>query len=169
MNPRTLHLAAGFLTLSTLTAAAIWAFRSLPSSSFIIPDVTASPGPPPDPPNRRVALDTRPFAIPLWIAPPAPSAPPSVSTPPPPPPPPLRLQLIAIVTEPPPTSGRSVLFYDPDTDKLITLKSGDAIAGRTIEHISTETVTIREPGGNSTRTLALKDEPHLTATSGGSR
>lgn len=157
-----------------LVALAAWALRPLPAPSFAAElPLTEAPEPTTAPITQVASLDTRAFSTPLWVAPPAPLPPPT----PPPPPPPLKLQLIAIVTEPAPDAStstaprptataaiRSVLIYDPDADRMLSLKVGDRIAGRTIEKITEASVTLKD--GSHTRTLSLSD---TLSTSGGAR
>jgi hypothetical protein len=94
------------------------------------------------------------FRTPLWVAPPPPPAPPA----PAPPPPPLKLQLIAIVADTADSNEHAALVYDPDQDKLLTLHRGDAIGGRRIEQVTSQSVQIRDAAGM--RTLSLRsDQP----------
>lgn len=170
-----------------LTAAAWWAFKPLPTPDFTMPALSnASPF---LAPVQLAALDTGVFSTPLWVAPPAPPAAPT----PPPPPPPLpafKLQLIAIVRDgSDPDAPRSVLMYDPDADRLVTLRPGDQIAGRRIERITQNSVEIREGtdrgvwgdwggregcgGGAAVKVMALVEPaaplPRLGLGSGGKR
>lgn len=103
------------------------------------------------PGSETVALDTTAFAAPLWIAPPPP--PPKPAPPaPPPPPPPLRLQLVGIVVE---EGGPRAVLYDPDTDVLHIVASGEAVGSCVVESVSKAEVTLRQ--GDRLRTLALRD------------
>lgn len=144
---RRLGWAAGCFALA-LTG--VWALRPLPAPRLTLPAMGESPAPAePEPP---AALDLAAFSTPLWVAPPPPPQPPP-PPPPPPPLPPLKIQLIAIVAEP--GNARSVLVYDPEADRLLTLRAGDAIAGRTVEQIAGDAVRFKE--GASTRTITLAD------------
>lgn len=157
---RTHPARARLITVATIAAVGLtawWAFRPLPTPVWPEPAAAAEPAPTP---VQLAALDTRPFSAPLWVAPPAPPAAPA-PPPPPPPLPPFKLQLIAVVQEPAGTSTgqmqtMAALMYDPDTDKLITLRPGDEVAGRTIIAITTTGVELRER--TTTRTLALREE-----------
>jgi len=101
--------------------------------------------------TETVVLDTTAFAAPLWIAPPPP--PPKPAPPaPPPPPPPLRLQLVGIVVE---EGGPRAVLYDPDTDVLHIVASGEAVGSCVVESVSKAEVTLRQ--GDRLRTLALRD------------
>lgn len=169
MSPAASRLLFGASGLG-LAVLAIWALRPLPMPTLAanlpsveVTDFAVTPT------TQVASLDTRAFSTPLWVAPPALPVPPA----PPPPPPPLKLQLIAIVTEPSPdaTAGtspassiRSVLIYDPDADRMLSLKIGDRIAGRTIEKITEASVTLKD--GSHTRTLSLQDAP---SAAGGAR
>ncbi len=110
----------------------------------------------------RAAFDADAFATPLWVAPPAPPPPPPApeTTPPAsePPPSPLKVQLLSILREP---SGNRVMFYDPDTKRVLTLAVGDLVGEvsgkRTIVSISDREVEISGPRG--TQTLSLREPP----------
>jgi len=148
-----------------------WAFRPLPlrdwpGAEATVAEVGSAGRSARAPVGRLAALDMRPFSIPLWVAPAAPRPAP-IAPPPAPPPPPFRVQLIAIVQEPAgggSRQGQSATFYDPDTDRLLVFKEGDAISGRTIARISSNSVELRE--GSGTRTIALSDDAARNAGSG---
>ncbi len=152
-RPRAGLLARAALMGAPLLALAWWAMSPLPEDA-----IEAAPAPENVGADHRepvqVALDQAAFHAPLWIAPPAvnevtvKSDPP----PPPPPPPPLKLQILAIVRD---SEGDRALLYDPDTDKPIWVKGGQAIGVRTVEHVTAGTVEIRE--GTHLTTLALRD------------
>lgn len=157
---RTHPARARLITIATMAVVGItawWAFRPLPAPEW--PEAAAAAGSAPAP-VQLAALDIRAFSAPLWVAPPAPPAAPA-PPPPPPPLPPFKLQLIAVVQEPASTSTgqmqtMAALMYDPDTDKLITLKAGEEVSGRTIIAITSKGVELRER--TTTRTLALREE-----------
>lgn len=165
------HRLVPAMAVGVIAVAAWWAFKPLRPTELPTPDLAAagtteSPSPSP----TRLALDTRGFSTPVWVAPPAPPPPPTPE-PPPPPPPPLKLQLIAIVRET--NDTMSVMLYDPDADRMLSLKEGDALpgaAGRVIQKITAATVQIKDPPARAgrepiIRTLALTDMP--AATGGG--
>lgn len=131
--------------------AAAWAVWPLGGSTFAN---TAAGTTPPREPKTIIprSLDLEAFRTPLWVAPPPPPAPPA----PVPPPPPLKLQLIAIVAETADSTERSALFYDPDQDKLLSLRRGDSIGGRKIEQVTNQSVQVRDVSG--LRTLSLRNE-----------
>ncbi|MFN0011301.1 MAG: hypothetical protein ACKVS8_06620 [Phycisphaerales bacterium] len=106
---------------------------------------------------RAVAMDLAPYRAPIWVAPPPPPPAPKPA-PPPPPPPPLKLQLLAIIDEP---TGRAAVCYDPDADRIVTIRDGDRSTGaatwggRTgVARVSTTSLTIGEGSLASTLTLA---------------
>ncbi len=151
------------MAVGVIAVTAWWALKPLPHVDLSVPDLAAagsteSPSPSP----TRLALDTRGFNTPVWVAPPAPPPPPTPE-PPPPPPPPLKLQLIAIVRDA--NDTMSVMLYDPDADRMLSLKEGDVLpdAGdRVIERITAATVQIKDPPTRAgrepvIRTLALTD------------
>jgi hypothetical protein len=47
------------------------------------------------------------------------------------------------------------VLFDPDTDKLYSVREGDSMGTRTVERVSASGVDLRDSAG--TRTLALKD------------
>jgi hypothetical protein len=116
----------------------------------------------PSPDIAQVAFDADAFATPLWVAPPAPPPPPPAPEAMPPvsepPPPPLKVQLLSILREP---SGNRVMFYDPDTKRVLTLAVGDLVGEvsgkRIIVSISDREVEISGPRG--TQTLSLREPP----------
>lgn len=124
-------------------------------------------------------LDLAVFRAPLWVAPPLPPAPPAptLATPtssapkPPPPPPPLKWQLLAIIAErrngDVAHAGFSprAMLYDPETDAILELAAGDRHAGRSVESITRDGITIRT--GAHTHTLTLERPTASSAGSGG--
>jgi hypothetical protein len=71
---------------------------------------------------------------------------------------PLRLQLIGIITEGSGSDGGThrAAVYDPDTDRLLIVASGDRIAEHTITEVTSNTVELSD--GRNTRTLSLKED-----------
>src|SRR5262245_14146091 len=84
-----------------IAGAAWWALKPLPEPDLSVPSI-ALVGPEPPRVDQIAALDVSAFSTPLWVAPPAAPPPPA----PPPPVPPLKLQLIAIVSEPSAAAGQ---------------------------------------------------------------
>ncbi len=161
---------AGLATLAAIALAAWWALGPLASVEPIDANLAEAPSDPVSARPVHLALDTRPFSTPLWVAPPAPppSPKPEPPPPPPPPPPPLKLQLVAIVREPGIDGAAAiagVLLYDPDADRLLSLREGDTLdGGRTIVKITDAEVQVREPDRRDgrpgvVRTLALNNQP----------
>ncbi|MCC6321908.1 MAG: hypothetical protein IT438_10800 [Phycisphaerales bacterium] len=162
MNLRRTHFAAA-TSLAAIALAAWWALRPLGVPAFDGAASVASQLPPPPlsdqplPRRKLAALDLTAFSTPLWVAPPVPPAPPAPAEPPKPLPP-LKVQVIAIVRD----GGNAdkheeftVLVYDPDADRLLSLRTGDQIAGRTIARITEISVELRER--DRTRVIALSD------------
>lgn len=149
--PKAGSLARAALLGAPLLALAWWALAPLPEDA-----IEAAPASETEEPLHRepvqVELDQAAFHAPLWIAPPAVNEVTAKADPPPPPPPPLKLQILAIVRD---SEGDRALLYDPDTDKPIWVKGGQAIGVRTVERVTAGTVEIRE--GTLLRTLALRD------------
>jgi hypothetical protein len=91
-------------------------------------------------------LDPSAFDTPVWtiaaaLQPPAP----------PPPPPPLKVQLIGILKE---DQGYKAVLYDPDTNKILVVSTGEEALGHKIDRVAADTITIRD--GPLVRTLALR-------------
>jgi hypothetical protein len=99
-------------------------------------------------------LDEAAFRIPLWVTPPqpTPAAEPSKDTSPPP----FRLQLLAIV---PDGTTWKALFYDPDTDTIVTAAEGSRVAGGSIEQIIPvgQNAGVLFTSGAATRRLVLRE------------
>jgi hypothetical protein len=143
-------------------ASALWAFAPLappavapePNLELHKKDASAT-GP------ELVAFDRAAFRAPLWIAPPAPPPPaPTVAAAPPPP---LKLQLLAIIKEDGDQGQVSyrAMVYDPDSDKVMVVASGESIAGRTVESIDQAALRIKDEKGGGARVLTLKTEGGL--------
>ncbi len=136
--PRWLPTACAAAVLS----CAAWAFWPLPARTidaapYEVPPTTDSP---------RAALDLDAFRAPVWIA-----AAPAVKAPAPPPPPPLRLQLLAIVRD---GGALRAALYDPDSDRLFVVSSGETIGGRTVETVTADRVDLKDAFGVRTLSLA---------------
>lgn len=107
---------------------------------------------------KQVAtLDPAAFRVPLWVAEPAPPAPPVVAAPakPPaaaPPPSPIKLQLLAIIRE---VDVYKAAVYDPDADRILVVGVGEKIGPRNVDKVDKTTLTLRDSAGK--RILALKD------------
>ena len=103
-------------------------------------------------------LDRTAFAAAIWNPPAAPERPPGTiekATPVPPP----RLQLIGIVHDTD-EDGAVLLraaLYDPDTDKLHLVASGELIGAVTVASIESGVVSL-ESAGRTSR-LALREPP----------
>ena len=95
-------------------------------------------------------LDFKAFQTPVWTIAAAPQ-PPTPAAPPPPPPPPLKLQLIGIIKE---DQAYKAVLYDPDTNKLFVVASGEDAAGHAVDHVAADSVALRD--GALVRTLGLK-------------
>lgn len=102
-----------------------------------------------------IALDVAAFDVPVWLTPPPPPPLPAVEVAAKPAAlPPLKLELLGIIKEG--TTYRAVV-YDPDTDKVAVVGSGDTLAGRKIDRVSVDALAIRDASG--IRTLTLKAPP----------
>lgn len=142
------------ILLTSATAYALWPLGSAaPSAPESLPDAA------PRAPAKPRALDLAAFRAPLWVAPIPPPPPPA----PPPPPPPLKLQLIAISSDPAHATFSATIF-DPDSNKLLTLSQGQSIDGRTISRISAGSIDLKDARG--TRTLALRPDAPASPTGG---
>jgi hypothetical protein len=143
---RTKYVAAGCGV--AMVGALAWALVPTYPAVIEAPSLEAANAaadlPPPAP------LDVKAFETPVWTiaAVPQPPAPPP---PPPPAPPPFKLQLIGIIKE---AEVYKAVIYDPDTNKLFVVASGEAAAGHTVERVIADSITIKD--GALVRTLALK-------------
>jgi hypothetical protein len=134
-----------------IAGCAIWAFWPLGSTSVPVPEIDAAAAP------RQVAvapLDETAFRIPLWVTPPQPASAPTPSKEREPPP--FRLQLLAIV---PDGATWKALFYDPDTDTIVTAGEGSRIAGGNIERINPvgQDAGVLFTNGAATHRLVLRE------------
>lgn len=100
---------------------------------------------------RTDTFDAEAFRAPIWLAAVIPESAPE--PPPTPPPAPLKLQLLAIFRE---GETYKATLYDPDSDRLFVVASGESVAGRHVDSITAESVTLRQ--GEDLRTLALRAE-----------
>ncbi|MBL8762353.1 MAG: hypothetical protein JNL50_13740 [Phycisphaerae bacterium] len=100
---------------------------------------------------QHASLDLAAFDRAMWLVPAAPEVPKTASEKPAPPPPPLTLQLLGLVND---NGTTKAILYDSTTDRVRVVAVGDSIGERTIEHIDTQGVAIRDGAG--VRTLALK-------------
>lgn len=133
-----------------------WALRPLPSVPAIDAGLDA---PPPDGRGDETVepLDRAAFAAAIWNPPAAPERPAArvERTPPAPPP---RLQLIGIVhdTDEDGTALLRAALYDPDTDKLHLVASGERVGAVTVASIESGVVSLESAG--RTNRLALREE-----------
>lgn len=147
VGPTTIPRWLTWSCLALVTAAVLWVCLPLGSTSIAVPDIAADTTAPTSI-SQTAALDVEAFRAPVWVAPP----PVAAAAPPPPPPPPLKLQLLAIVREG--TAYRATL-YDPDTDRLLVVGSGDRVSGQTVDGVAADRVSLRDDRG--VRTLSLRD------------
>lgn len=98
------------------------------------------------------AFDDQSFSARLWNPPqgsePAPPAPKAARRPPPP-----RLELIAIIND---GGERRAAVYNPDTDRIRIVGSGDQISELTVTSVSADAVELSD--GRATVRLTLKEE-----------
>ncbi len=134
--------------IAAMLLSAAWAFMPLPGGDlFHLADVPGSQTT--SAAEDRIALNIDAFRAPLWVAPPAP--PPQAPAPrPPPPPPPLKLELLAITRD---DAIHRAVLYDPDTDRIHIVATGDRVADRTIERVTEHAISIRTTHGLTTLTL----------------
>jgi len=133
-----------------------WALRSLPARPGIDAELHAAPSR--DGGVETIEpLDRAAFAAAIWNPPAAPEHPAATverATPVPPP----KLQLIGIVHDT--DRGGAVLLraalYDPDTDKLHLVASGERVGAVTVASIESGVVSL-ESAGRMSR-LALRDD-----------
>ena len=137
------------ILLLVVGACATFAFWPLRPEAIETPKIEVAP-----PVARQVAaLDIAAFRAPIWVAEPPPP-PPVAAVPAPPPPPPLKIQLLAIVRE---GEVYKAAVYDPDSDRILVVASGEKLGTRMVEQVDQGTLTLRD--GTAKRVLALKDTP----------
>jgi hypothetical protein len=158
------------LTATAVGAACVcaaWAVWPLSRQAILPFERPAPPSESSAPHLEAPPLNLAAFDAPLWREPVLAAAepvPPS-APPPPPPPPPLKLQLLGIVGEP---SGDTITYraalYDPDSDRIIVVTSGDTVAGRTVTTVEAGSVALAL--GTTTHTLLLRpDRPPAAESS----
>ena len=129
-----------------VAAAAVWSMWPMARTT---PDTTV----PVPARSRAVAashLDLAAFDAPIWVAPPP--DPPAAA-----PPEPLRLQLLAVFRD---GEELRAALYDPDSDRLCIVASGDTVGGRVIERVLADAVALRDGAGLATTiTLQGAGEP----------
>jgi hypothetical protein len=135
------------LSAAGITVAALWALWPMGTPAVHVPVAAETPAPEWEPGELRIAA----FSAPLWVAPPAPLPPPTPERRAPPPPP-LKIQLLAVVNK---DGVYEAILFDPDADRLYTLREGESLGERTVERVSPAGVDLRELSG--LRTLALQE------------
>lgn len=100
--------------------------------------------------HQVIALNGSAFRVPLWVADPAPT--PESASVPPPSLPPLKLQLLAILRE---GGVYKAVVYDPDSDRLQILVTGDSVGSRKVYSVNGAEATLVDEAGQ--RTLSLKE------------
>ncbi len=117
--------------LGVVAACAVWCCWPLSSPEITAPTTSLAPALTPN----VTAFDSRPFDSMIWSLAALPPPPPA----PPPPPPTVKVQLIAITQ----SAGKyQATLYDPDIDKLVTVREGDIVGDRTVSKITKATVTL---------------------------
>lgn len=141
-------------------AAAVWAFWPIAREPLTLASANESITPSKDAATPKLAFNPAAFEAQLWTPPPQP--PPKVVVQKPVPPP-LKLQLIGISRDNGP-DGTPVLrgvLYDPDSDRLLIVASGEKVelAGRSpivVAKLTPDTIELQD--GENTRRLTLNDE-----------
>ncbi len=128
-----------WIGLMLVALCAAWCFWPLSSPEITAPTSSLAPAPPP----ASTTFDSKPFDSMIWslaALPPPPAAPPA-------PPPAVKVQLIAITQ----SAGKyQATLYDPDFDKLMTVREGDIAGDRTVSKITKATVTLSFTSHNQT-------------------
>ncbi len=112
-----------------------------------------------DAPNDRPTLSPESFNVALWTEPPAPPPTNTRVAQRTPPPPPIKLQLVAILTEPGDDSGPvyKAALYDPDADELTIVGAGEHLGSVEISDVTASTVALQS--NNRQQRLSLDDAP----------
>jgi hypothetical protein len=142
---------------TALAIALAWALRPLPALPAIDAGLDA-PAPSDGGDGTAQPLDRAAFAAAIWNPPAAPELP-AVTVERTVPAPPPRLQLIGIVQD---TGDNGAVLlraalYDPDTDKLHLVASGERVGAVTVASIERGVVSL-ESAGRTSR-LALREPP----------
>lgn len=142
------------------TAAAVWAFWPFAREPRTLASTAESIAPSRDISTSKLAFDPGAFEAQLWTPPPQP--PPKVVVQQPAPPA-LKLQLIGISRDNG-HDGTTVLrgvLYDPDSDRLLIVASGEKVelAGRSpivVSKLTPDAIELQD--GENTRRLTLNDD-----------
>ena len=131
--------------LLAVAVCAVWSLWPLkrPAIDTTVPQPERTATPAPD------RLDLAAFDAPIWLAPPPEPTPPA-------PPAPLRLQLLAVFRD---GDELRAALYDPDSDRLRIVASGDTVGGRVIERVLADAVSLRDGSGLATLTLERGERP----------
>lgn len=143
--------------LAALAACTAWAWWPVPLGEVDRPSVGGEEASPGTAPAREV-FNVGAFTAALWVEPPTEEAVAQA----PPPPPAVRLELIGIVSRPDPATGEPVLYaalHDPDQNRLHLVRSGDRLAGETIESVESGAVVLSINGRNARLALAREAAP----------
>lgn len=118
--------------MAIVIGLAVWCFW--PLSSPEIPTPVTSPQR--QPAQTQHSFDSKPFDSMMWSLAALPPPPPA----PPPPPPAVKAQLVAITQS---AGGQyQATLYDPDTDKLVTVREGEAVGRRIVTKLTKSSVTL---------------------------
>ncbi len=161
--PQSIHL----VSIVALATTAVWAAWPLspPAHSELIAAEQEAAALQPRSSTVPAPLVLDAFRVPIWVTPPSPEPPlATVATPALPP---LRLQLLAITRVGVGTDGTNsaarasstpselrATLYDPDTDRLWIVASGEKIGERTVERVNSNEIEIVGPDGHHVLTLA---------------
>jgi len=141
------------VALPVVALCAVWAF--LPPGVAVQPPnvaetVAGSEQSPVVQPS--LALDGRAFATRIWDQPDKPVRPTAAAATRAPKPPAFKLQLISIIDE---GEERQAALYDPETDRLFIVVSGDTVNQHTVTAIEADAIELSD--GSTTNRLTLKE------------
>lgn len=133
----------------------LWAGRTIDSSgqaddASALNQPSPRPAQPPEPPEP---IDRRVFEARLWNPPPAQATPEQPDRPVAKRPEPVRFQLIGIIDDGGPLQAA---LYDPQTDRLLIVRSGDRIKQHTITAVTADGVELSD--GRSVSRLTLREK-----------
>ncbi|MBK7406243.1 MAG: hypothetical protein IPJ41_16965 [Phycisphaerales bacterium] len=151
-NARRAALGLGGIAVAASLTWALWPLPAAPTFDTSL----APPAPVEHEEQGAMGFDRSAFAARIWNPRPAPEAAPPVAAAPKPAPPP-RLQLIGIVHDTAENGSPLIraALYDPDTDRLHIVASGERIGAVTITLVDAKGVEI-ESAGRTSR-LALRE------------
>lgn len=134
-----------WVAAAPVLALAVWYALDPPATPALTAQTRAELDPAPPEASTPGSLDVAAFDAPVWVAPPRPEPSVAERAPEVVPAQQIRLQLIGIVSEPDPTTGKPVhlaAVFDPDSFEMYVVKSGDKVGGFSVEAVKANGVRL---------------------------